>query len=523
MDAQVAAKQPGDPRRLGPYELDGRLGQGGMGVVFLGRERRGGRLVAVKALRPELAGDPAFAARFRREVDAARRVVSPHVARVLDADPSADRPWLATEYVNGATLATEVATTGPLTGGRLLTFAARVAQALTAIHAAGVVHRDLKPTNVLLEQVQGPPEPPTIPHPHPDAPEPQPPVPAPPEGERSGPARSAPGAVHNPPGDLGLAGPDRFGVKVIDFGIAWAAGATVTRSGLRFGTPSWMAPEQLRDQPAGPPTDVFAWGALVAFAATGRHPFGGGPPDAVAYRILHGRPDLDGVPEAMRQLVREALARDPAARPTADRVVAILAAASPPTRPLPAGDPTWVLPAPGGGRDGSASTAVPRAMAAGPTRRLRRRRVGRLLVAAALLAGLVTAPHVVLAAVERPPDSSGRPQHTSERCPGDEDGWAAEDDHESEEGVEEDDEKDGGGRGEKEGEELEDVEDREDREDRPAGSQIGLEWPPAANPQPPPPQRVLLPQQPPSMHQPPATHEPAGDPGSGSGDEVLGS
>ena len=161
---------------------------------------------------------------------------------------------------------------------------------------------------------------------------------------------------------------------MIDFGIAWAAGATVTRSGLRFGTPSWMAPEQLRDQPAGPPTDVFAWGALVAFAATGRHPFGGGPADAVAYRVLHGRPDLDGVPGAMRQLVREALARDPAARPTADRVVAILAAASPPTRPLPAGDPTWVLPAMGGGNDGSMSADLPRAMAAGPTRRRRRRR-----------------------------------------------------------------------------------------------------------------------------------------------------
>jgi serine/threonine protein kinase len=534
MDAQVAAKQPGDPRRLGPYELVGRLGQGGMGVVFLGRERRGGRLVAVKALRPELAGDPAFAARFRREVDAARRVDSPHVARVLDADPSAGRPWLATEYVNGSTLATEVAATGPLTGERLLTFATRVAQALTAIHAAGVVHRDLKPTNVLLEQVQGPPEPATIPlpHLHPDAPEPQPPVPGPPEGERSGPARGAPRAVHNPPGDLGLAGPDRFGVKVIDFGIAWAAGATVTRSGLRFGTPSWMAPEQLRDQPAGPPTDVFAWGALVAFAATGRHPFGGGPPDAVAYRILHGRPDLDGVPEAMRQLVREALARDPAARPTADRVVAILAAALPPTRPLPAGDPTWVLPAVGGGSDGSASTDVPRAMAAGPTRRRRRRRVGRLLVAAALLAGLVTAPHVVLAAVESPPDSPSEHQHASKQCPGDdEDGRAAADDrdHEPDEGLEEDDE-DEGGRGEKEGEEMEEVEDQEDREDaedrKPgrAGGQIGLEWPPAANPQPPPPpQQLPLPQQPPSIHQPPATHEPAGDPGSGSGDEVLGS
>ena len=449
MDAQVAAKQPGDPRRLGPYELVGRLGQGGMGVVFLGRERRGGRLAAVKALRPELAGDPAFAARFRREVDAARRVDSPHVARVLDADPSADRPWLATEYVTGSTLATEVATTGPLTGERLLTFATRVAQALTAIHAAGVVHRDLKPTNVLLEQVRGPPA----------------------EVERSGPARGAPRAVHN---SLGTA-PDRFGVKVIDFGIAWAAGATVTRSGLRFGTPSWMAPEQLRDQPAGPPTDMFAWGALVVFAATGRHPFGGGPPDAVAYRILHGRPDLDGVPEAMRRLVRDALARDPAARPTAERVVAILAAASL------------------------------------PTRRRRRRRVGSLLIAAALLAGLVTAPHVVLAAVEGSPESSSQHQHTSEQCPGDEeDGRAGEDDRDHEP-----DEEDADGHGKKEGEELEATEDREDPEDReprPAGGQFGLEWPPAANPQPPSPPQ-----------QPPATHEPAGDPGSGSGDEVLGS
>ena len=157
MDAQVAAKQPGDPRRLGPYELVGRLGQGGMGVVFLGRERRTGRLAAVKALRPELAGDPTFAARFRREVDAARRIDSPHVARVLDADPSATRPWLATEYVDGITLADEVATTGPLTGDRLLQFATQVAQALTTIHAAGIVHRDLKPTNVLLHKGQGSP------------------------------------------------------------------------------------------------------------------------------------------------------------------------------------------------------------------------------------------------------------------------------------------------------------------------------------------------------------------------------
>jgi eukaryotic-like serine/threonine-protein kinase len=350
MDGQVGARQPGDPKRLGPYDLLGRLGQCGMGVVFLGRERRGGRRAAVKAIRPELAGDPAFAARFRREVEAARRVDSPRVARVVGADAAGPRPWLATEYVDGPTLAGAVAAGGPLTGGRLAAFAAGVAEALDAIHAAGVVHRDLKPGNVLL------------------------PGGSPPE------------------------------VTVIDFGIAWAADATMTRSGLRFGTPSWMAPEQLRDQPAGPPADVFAWGLLVAFAATGRHPFGGGPAEAVAYRILHDRPDLTGVPGSLRGVVEAALSPTPSARPTAARVAAVLGAALRPTEPLPATDATRVLPA----------AAAP---VAGPTRRRRRRRVGPLLVTAALLAGLITAPHVVLAAVEGPDAASGRP--TAKHCPGD--------------------------------------------------------------------------------------------------------
>jgi hypothetical protein len=335
MDGQVLAGQPGDPRRLGPYELVGRLGQGGMGVVFLGRERRGGRLAAVKALRPELAGDPAFAARFRREVEAARRIDSPQVARVLDADPAAERPWLATEYVDGTTLAAEVAAGGPLKGESLAGFATGVALALAAIHAAGVVHRDLKPANVLLP--------------------------------RPGP-----------------------GVKVIDFGIAWAADATRTRSGLRVGTPSWMAPEQLRDLPAGPPADMFAWGMLVAFAATGRHPFGGGPAEAVAYRILHDRPDLGGVPGSLRPLAEAALSPDPAARPPASRVAATLAAAASPTLPLPP-------PAP-----------VPGAP--------RRRRVGRLLAAAALLAGLATTPQVVLAAVGGSDGASSHQRHANRQC-----------------------------------------------------------------------------------------------------------
>jgi eukaryotic-like serine/threonine-protein kinase len=410
MAGQVLPRQPGDPRRLGPYELAGRLGQGGMGVVFLGRDRRG-RLAAVKALRPELAGDPAFAARFRREVDAARRVDSPEVARVLDADPAGPRPWLATEYVDGATLDGAVAGGGPLTGGRLVAFAAGVARALAAVHAAGVVHRDLKPSNVLLQE------------------------------------------------------PPRPGVKVIDFGIARAADATMTRSGLRLGTPSWMAPEQLRDQPAGPPADVFAWGALVAFAATGRHPFGGGPPEAVAYRILHDPADLAGVHGPLRQLVQEALSRDPAARPTATRIAGALAAALIPTQPLPASDSARVLPR-------------------------RRRRVGPLLAAAALLAGLATAPQVVLAAVGGSDGAAG--QQVSTRCADDQE----EAEPEEGRGQELDDDQDDRQERSEEGEEQEEGE-QDDAGTRPAADPGGVRPEPA---------------------RPPAST----GPGSGSG-EVLGS
>jgi eukaryotic-like serine/threonine-protein kinase len=438
MDGRVQARAPGDPRRLGPYELLGRLGQGGMGVVFLGRERRGGRLVAVKAIRPDLAGDPAFAARFRREVEAARRVDSPQVARVLDADPAAARPWLATEYVDGATLADAVAATGPLTGGRLAAFAAGVADALTAIHAAGVAHRDLKATNVLLPRSPGP------------------------------------------------------EVKVIDFGIARAADATMTRSGLRFGTPSWMAPEQLRDRPAGPPADVFAWGLLVAFAASGRHPFGGGPADAVAYRILHDRPDLDGVPESLRSLVRDALARDPAARPTSARLASVLTAAVSPTVPLLVADRAGPLPAAG------PTLPLP---ATGPTRRPRRRRVGRLLAAAALLAGLASTPHVVLAAVGGPDDPATRQE--AEHCRCDHERAAARD---ADDKLEDEDERDQETETEDADQDWEDAPEERDAEASPEGGCDGKVSPGAGQPHqpsaPPPPPPSTQPPPPPAPDAP---------------------
>jgi eukaryotic-like serine/threonine-protein kinase len=488
MDGRVLPREPGDPRRLGPYELLGRLGQGGMGVVHLGRERRGGRLAAVKALRPELAGDPGFAARFRREVEAARRIDSPRVARVLGAEPAGPRPWLATEYVDGPTLAAAVAAGGPLTGERLAGFAAGVAEALAAIHAAGVVHRDLKPGNVLLER----------------------------------------------PGPDGPAGP---GVKVIDFGIAWAADATMTRSGLRFGTPAWMAPERLRDQPAGPPADVFAWGALVAFAATARHPFGGGPPEAVAYRILHDPPDLSGVPATLRPLVEAALARDPSARPTAAGLARTLAVAFSPTRPLPGTDPTWVLAATGPTRVPplpQGPTRVPPLAAdptrvlpaasgvpsAGPAPRRRRRRVGALLVALALLAGLVAAPQVVVAATGD--DGADRPAPAvAKRCPDD----RAEAEHEHEDEHEDDESTDD--QEAQDGDESTDGDDRE-HEDRPgradhrgaegrAGPAPGGTDPgPAASPPPPTTHRDPAP---PASAPPTTRPDPAPDPGG----PVLGS
>jgi hypothetical protein len=249
----------GDPEVVAGYRLRGRLGAGGMGRVFLALTP-GGRPVAMKMVRQELADDPDFRVRFRQEIAAARRVHGLFTAQVLDADPAGSPPWLVTAYVPGPSLAQAVADHGPLPPESVFLLVAGVAEALGAIHQAGVIHRDLKPSNVLLA------------------------------------------------GD---------GPRVIDFGIARAAEATsLTRTGMRVGSPGYMAPEQVRDGEVTPAADIFALGALAAFAATGRPPFGLGREEPVLYRVLHEEPDLAGLPEGLRSLLAQCLAKDPSVRPS---------------------------------------------------------------------------------------------------------------------------------------------------------------------------------------------------------------
>ena len=271
-----------DPRRLGDYQLLARLGEGGMGTVFLGRDPAG-RHVAVKAIRREYANNEEFRARFRSEVNRARQVPSFCTAAVLDADPDHDIPYLVVEYVDGPSLQEVVTERGPMSAGDLHSIAVGVAAALTAIHGAGVIHRDLKPTNVLLS--------------------------------------------------LGLP-------KVIDFGIARALEATSqhTRTDHFVGTMAYMAPERL-DSAAGlvtPAADIFAWGAVVAYAGTGRSPFGGDNPLATAAQILTRPPDLRGIPESLLEPVERSLSKDPCGRPTANELVQELLAVSTPKAAVPA-------------------------------------------------------------------------------------------------------------------------------------------------------------------------------------------
>ncbi|MET7697352.1 serine/threonine-protein kinase [Streptomyces sp. NPDC005485] len=260
LGGRVQPARPGDPSRVGPYRTVGRLGVGGMGTVYAGIAPDGTR-VAVKVIHPAQAGDPEFRARFRREVQLSARVQGPCLLPLLAADPDSDCPWLATAYAPGPTLTQHLAAHGPLKGGTLYAFATGTAQALAAIHKAGVVHRDVKPQNVVLTPT---------------------------------------------------------GPRVLDFGIAHATdGTSVTRTGVLTGTPGWISPEHYRNGAAGPEGDLFAWGALVAYAATGRLPFGSGAQEAIAYRVTSGVPDLHGIPERLKTILEQALGKEPSERPTA--------------------------------------------------------------------------------------------------------------------------------------------------------------------------------------------------------------
>ncbi|MFE2142401.1 serine/threonine-protein kinase, partial [Streptomyces sp. NPDC059456] len=254
-----------DPQTVAGYRLAARLGAGGMGRVYLSHTP-GGRPVAIKVVRPELAEDPAFRRRFRREVEAARRVRGAYTAELIDADVDATTPWLATVYVPGPSLSEAVTRRGPLPVPAVLWLVAGVAEALEVIHRAGIVHRDLKPSNVLL-------------------------------------------AADGP--------------RVIDFGISLASGTTApTVTGSAIGTPQYMAPEQALAGDTTAATDVFALGQTAAFAALGEPLYGDGPSVSVLFRIVHSEPDLSRLPESLRPLIALCLAADPEDRATPAEIVA---------------------------------------------------------------------------------------------------------------------------------------------------------------------------------------------------------
>ncbi|WP_327725803.1 bifunctional serine/threonine-protein kinase/ABC transporter substrate-binding protein [Streptomyces europaeiscabiei] len=266
-----------DPSRLGDYRLLRRLGAGGMGVVFLARAP-GGAFAAVKVVRASYADDAGFRARFRREIEVARQVDSPWVVPLLGADADAEDPWLATAFVPGPSLTEALEDHGPWSPASVCVLGLRLAEALDAVHRAGLVHRDVKPGNLLLA-------------------------------------------------------PD--GPRLIDFGIARTPeGTALTSTGVIVGSPGFLSPEQARARGAGvgPPSDVFSLGCVLAFAATGVRPFGGGAAAGMLLRTVYDDPELAGLPAALEPVVRACLDKDPARRPTAVEVGAALDAAVPADR-----------------------------------------------------------------------------------------------------------------------------------------------------------------------------------------------
>ncbi|GAA0387646.1 hypothetical protein Acor_74130 [Acrocarpospora corrugata] len=254
---------PGDPTQLGPFTLTGQLGEGGQGIVYLGVQESGER-AAIKLLHVKFTGDTIARSRFARELRAAQRVSSVRTARVIAADLQGDTPYIASEYIEGQSLRHAVEESGPLRGAELERLAVGTATALTAIHQAGIVHRDFKPDNVLL-------------------------------------------AADGP--------------RVVDFGIARIIDSTGTITSRAVGTPAYMAPEQISGDEIGPATDVFAWGATMAYAATGQVTFGGASIAVVLNRVLNHDIDVSGLPEPLRWVVRDCLNKNAAARPTADQIL----------------------------------------------------------------------------------------------------------------------------------------------------------------------------------------------------------
>jgi serine/threonine protein kinase len=250
----------GDPRRLGRYELTARLGEGGQGVVYLARAP-GDRGVAVKVLHAWLGEDLSARRGFAQELKAAQKVDPFCTARILDADIGADLCYIVSEYIDGLSVREAVKEHGPLSGGALNRLAVGMATALVAIHRAAVVHRDLKPGNVLL-------------------------------------------------------GPD--GPRVIDFGVARLLDTIVVgATNQQLGTPAYMAPEQISDGRTGPPGDVFAWGCTVGYAANGYPPFGADYVPEIIQRVLHAEPELGRLTDPLRGLVTACLRKDPCRRPLA--------------------------------------------------------------------------------------------------------------------------------------------------------------------------------------------------------------